>query len=82
MDRIKIIDFLSLSFSEQHTFIKNLQHIRTDAIAKSRVTLVRKTKKKKSKAIRKPKDPALALITAMKKMSPKQLQALKEKYNV
>ena len=78
MDRIKIVDFLSQSFEEQLTLIKQIQAKREHSLAQSRLKPIR-TKGKANTKAKKVKDPATAALAALKKLSPKARELLMER---
>jgi len=81
MDRIKIKDFLSFSYSEKYTFIEKLQQKRLTELTLARLSKTKQTKSAKrnlKKRGKKVKDPKQVAITALKKLSSAQIKIIKD----
>jgi len=85
MDRIYCKDFLQLSYPEQLTLIEKVRLLRSSALNAAKLSSNKLTKsakrnlaKKKSPRKRKPKDPTKTAMTALKKLSPEQIELIKQ----
>ena len=85
MDRIYIKDFLQKSYPDQLTLIETVRTIRSSALNAAKVSSKKMTKSAQrniAKGIkrRKPKDQTAAATTALKKLSPEQIEMIKQQF--
>lgn len=87
MDRIYCEDFLQKSYPDQLALIEKVRMIRSSALNAAKISSVKLTKsakrnlaKRQGERKRKPKDPTKVATAALKKLSPEQIELIKQQF--
>ena len=85
MDRIQCIGFLDKAYPDQLALIENVRTLRSSALNAAKLNSGKMTKSAKrniakGKRKRKPKDPTKAAVTALNKLTPEQIELIKQQF--